>query len=341
MRKDLRIGLGIGGVLLAVLIVSLVVRSNNNKKLTEQANLDAGQVEGEPAPPGGEDPSLPAGAAGQPPTGVAGSEGPQMPPMPNAGGPPPVPVGDDGDPFAKPDATVAGATGNGTGNAAGTSRDWNFILARDRSDIPAPAGHRTQPPAQNTRGTGPAGSDPTQAPGRIARADNSGTERVGSSLFTGSRTPGERSYVVKPGETMISIARSHYGNSRHYLQIIKANPGVEPETMKPGTRIVLPELSTTQAEPRAARGNGTGGSSAIEAATAGANAGLRPVDPKVEYRIQSGDSLARISQRLYGTELRVDDLYNANRDAIGPNRERLKVGMVLRLPEAPASTASR
>ena len=72
-----------------------------------------------------------------------------------------------------------------------------------------------------------------------------------------------------------------------------------------------------------------------------ANAGLRPVDPKLEYRIQSGDSLARISQRLYGAENKVEALYNANREAIGPDREKLKLGMVLRLPEPPTSTPSR
>jgi nucleoid-associated protein YgaU len=263
-----------------------------------------------------------------------------LPPLPKADGAPAGSAEDGGDPFAKPDATVAAATG--------TPGDWNMILARERSENPAPGAPRTPPPvvpysnsdARHSPETSPA------PPNARIRADTAGTGTVGSSLFTGSRTPGERSYVVKSGDTLISIARAQYNNPRAYLQIMKANPGVEPESMKPGTKLVLPELSAVQA-PRRVNGasngtsTGTGTGGALEAVTAGANAGLRPVDPKLEYRIQSGDSLARISQRLYGAENKVEALYNANREAIGPDREKLKLGMVLRLPEPPTSTASR
>jgi nucleoid-associated protein YgaU len=218
-----------------------------------------------------------------------------------------------------------------------SSRDWNLILAREQSENPAPAMPRTRAPASNRGSDAPAPPDSSAATAnaRVSRADTAGTERIGASIFNGTRTPGDRNYVVKSGETLISIARAHYGNSRHYLHIMKANPNVDPESMKPGTRLVLPDLSSLPA-PR----TGTGGT-AFQAAAEGANAGLRPVDPKMEYRIQSGDSLARISQRLYGTETKVDALYNANRDTIGPDREKLKLGTVLRLPEPPTATASR
>jgi nucleoid-associated protein YgaU len=341
MRKDLRIGLGIGGVLLAVLIVTLVVRSNNQKKHDTQASAQ-GTGQEDPANPYAEDPAAtPPDPAGHTPAGPADTGAPQMPPLPKADGKPAGGAEEPSDPFAKPDPSVAGATG--------TSRDWNMILARERSDNPAPgAPPPVVPPRSDARHRPESG--PSQAGAHIPRADTAGTERVGSSLFTGSRTPGERSYVVKSGDTLISIARAHYGNPRLYQQIMKANPGVEPETMKPGTKLVLPELSAVQASRKIngagngtsnVTGSGTGTGSAIEAATAGASAGLRPVDPKLEYRIQSGDSLARISQKLYGAENKVEALYNANRDAIGPDREKLKLGMVLRLPEPPTSTASR
>jgi nucleoid-associated protein YgaU len=338
MRKDLRIGLGIGGVLLAVLIVSLVVRSNNQKKQETQA---IAQGQDDSPNPYGEDPAATADPAAQTPGGPADPTAPQMPPLPKVDGAPAAGPEDGSDPWVKPDASVASATG--------TPRDWNMILARERSENPAPGAPRTTPPPvvppPSDLRQAP-DSSPTAANARIPRGDTAGTGTVGSSLFTASRTPGERNYVVKSGDTLISIARAQYGNPRLYLQIMKANPGVEPETMKPGTKLVLPELSAAQASRRTngggtGTGNGNGTSNAIDAVTAGANAGMRPVDPKLEYRIQSGDSLARISQRLYGAENKVEALYNANREAIGPDREKLKLGMVLRLPEPPTSTASR
>ena len=62
MRKDLRVGLGIGGVLLAVLVVALLVRSHGkDKKLAKADPSNQGDVieGGEPAPP--------EGATGEPP----------------------------------------------------------------------------------------------------------------------------------------------------------------------------------------------------------------------------------------------------------------------------------
>lgn len=337
MRKDLRIGLGIGGVLLAVLIVSLVVRSNNNKKQAEQAIAE--DVEpGDGANPYGEDPMVTPDPSAPAANGLADGGPPVMPPLPPVDGAAANDAEDGVDPFAPPDASVAAAP-------AGTPRDWNYILASDRSGNPPPAAPRGAAPAPD-RGSDAAPApepSPSQPNARVARTDAAGTAPVGMSIFTGSRTPGQRTHVVKSGETLISIARAQYGNPRHYLHILKANPSVDPETMRPGTRLVLPDLSSLPAPRRSGNGGGvsSGPAGAFEAAAAGANAGLRPVDPKMEYRIQSGDSLARISQRLYGSETKVDALYNANRDAIGPDREKLKLGVVLRLPEPPTTTALR
>ena len=49
------------------------------------------------------------------------------------------------------------------------------------------------------------------------------------------------------------------------------------------------------------------------------------------YTVQSGDSLTKISTRIYGDPNRWKDIYNANRDQL-PNEHELKIGQVLRLP---------
>jgi nucleoid-associated protein YgaU len=61
------------------------------------------------------------------------------------------------------------------------------------------------------------------------------------------------------------------------------------------------------------------------------------VDPRSEYRVQSGDSLHKIAVKLYGKIDMVDKIYELNKAAIGPNKAKLKLGMVLKLPEAPVA----
>ena len=61
MRKDLRVGLGIGGVLLAVLVVAIIVRSHGKDKRIAKGDTavqpETGDGTGEPTPPGDGRPS--------------------------------------------------------------------------------------------------------------------------------------------------------------------------------------------------------------------------------------------------------------------------------------------
>jgi LysM repeat protein len=49
------------------------------------------------------------------------------------------------------------------------------------------------------------------------------------------------------------------------------------------------------------------------------------------YTVQTGDTLSRISQNVYGTTTRWQEIYNANRDQL-KNPHDLKVGMTLKVP---------
>ena len=68
-----------------------------------------------------------------------------------------------------------------------------------------------------------------------------------------------------------------------------------------------------------------------------------PVDPSREYRVQPNDSLHKIALKLYGKPGKADSLYELNRERIGGDSSRIKVGTVLKLPEAPtvSPTATR
>ncbi len=51
-----------------------------------------------------------------------------------------------------------------------------------------------------------------------------------------------RTYVVQPGDTLISIAEKVYGNARAFTDIYRANEDVilNPYELEPGTELYIP-----------------------------------------------------------------------------------------------------
>jgi 5'-nucleotidase / UDP-sugar diphosphatase len=47
-------------------------------------------------------------------------------------------------------------------------------------------------------------------------------------------------YVVKKGDTLYAIARTHYGDGKQWHKIAEANPGLSPSSLKVGQTITLP-----------------------------------------------------------------------------------------------------
>ena len=50
------------------------------------------------------------------------------------------------------------------------------------------------------------------------------------------------------------------------------------------------------------------------------------------YEVQSGDTLLSIAQQVYGDGTQWRRIYDANKDAIGSDPDRLKIGMKLTIP---------
>ena len=55
------------------------------------------------------------------------------------------------------------------------------------------------------------------------------------------------------------------------------------------------------------------------------------------YIVQKEDNLYRITRKLYGNGQKQEALYELNKATIGPDSTKLKPGMVLKLPAAPAA----
>ena len=51
---------------------------------------------------------------------------------------------------------------------------------------------------------------------------------------------GSKTYTVKKGDTLFSIAKASYGTGRDWQKIVSANPGLDPQKLKPGQTLTIP-----------------------------------------------------------------------------------------------------
>jgi nucleoid-associated protein YgaU len=145
-------------------------------------------------------------------------------------------------------------------------------------------------------------------------------------------------HVVQKNETFSSIATSVYGSPTFYPYLLRANPKVDPAKLKPGMQINVPDAADVKPPEKPAASDATTDKpTPLIATTATHRTEAAPVDAKSEYRVQSGDSLHKIAVKLYGKIDMVDKIYQLNKSAIGDNPAKLKLGMVLKLPEPPVA----
>ena len=125
------------------------------------------------------------------------------------------------------------------------------------------------------------------------------------------RDQGGQRYTIRPGDTFSSIAVMLFGSEQRWVDLAHANPLVDPTRLEVGQVIVLPA-------PDSAR------------ASVGRD---RPMPGKnVHHMVRPGESLSTISSLYYRTPERWREIFQANSEKIGPNPNRLRVGMILKIP---------
>lgn len=125
-----------------------------------------------------------------------------------------------------------------------------------------------------------------------------------------------RSHVVVNGDTLSGISLRYYGNEYSWNIIASANPGVDPDRLRIGHRLTIPE-----------RARKTSSSSAATVAKAPV---IQPGHK--QHRVQDGESLSTISSQHYGRETWWIHIFEANKVALKNDPDRLKIGMVLSIP---------
>lgn len=138
-----------------------------------------------------------------------------------------------------------------------------------------------------------------------------------------------RTYTVQAGDSLYVISQRVLGSPKYVAAIQKANPKVDPKRLRVGQVLNIPDVagpSTPAAVPA------TSHTPADNAHAAPSGLGTART-----YTVQAGDTLHKISTKVYGNTAMWEKIYDLNRDVIGSKPSNLRVGMTLRLPaDAPS-----
>jgi nucleoid-associated protein YgaU len=117
-------------------------------------------------------------------------------------------------------------------------------------------------------------------------------------------------YIIKKGDTLISIAKRYYGDGLKWKVIYEANREVitDANFLPIGREIVIPPVKTAEKM------------AALE----------HPA--RTTYIVQKDDTLTKIAERHYGDPARWKDIYQANKEKI-PNKDSIVPGTVLVIPD--------
>jgi nucleoid-associated protein YgaU len=154
-------------------------------------------------------------------------------------------------------------------------------------------------------------------------ASETGSSASSNSSPSTSTTAGAREHVVASGDTLSSIAARYLGSETRWEEIAKANPSVNPNSMRVGTKLSIPAGGSS---PTRASATTTG------TATTAASTGGSAASSGQEYVVKPGDTLTGIARTTLGNA-DWEAIYEANRSVIGPNPAALKVGMKLSIPK--------
>ena len=228
-------------------------------------------------------------------------------------------------------SNAGGATGAASPAAPGTAQPANGALTGNTtggtgtSTVPAGTGSvnpndATQPAApggavssrgfnngfkSGLNGQNPTGTSSTTSTGGTGMATPTNPDQGTTKVATGSSS--EQTHVVKKGETMESIAKSYYGAGSKWQLIAKANPTVNPDTMRIGTKLRIPASGASagsETTVASRSGSNTSPGSSATASTASSSG--------ASHVVAKGETLSSIARRYYGDSKYWKSILKAN-----------------------------
>lgn len=118
-------------------------------------------------------------------------------------------------------------------------------------------------------------------------------------------------YLVKKGDTLSQIAEKVLGSVQFVPALLESNPELQPHQLYVGVELEMPSRDVLQAIVDKAE--------TLQSDETGPGF----------YRIEKGDSIYRISKKVFGTTKRVSEILEMNPN-IDPRQ--LKIGQIIRLP---------
>ncbi len=150
--------------------------------------------------------------------------------------------------------------------------------------------------------------------------------------FLNSSSSGKGDYVVQSGDTFWAISRKQYGTAKYFAALEEYNKSnlKDGRVLKIGSHIVIPPTQTLEALYPKLTGQSTTGSSVstVSHEPSGFYYGEHSAPM---YRVGENDTLTGIAQSHLGRSSRWTQIFELNRDQLA-TPDRLKLGMVLRLP---------
>ena len=230
---------------------------------------------------------------------------------------------------------VAGQSSSGTAASAPTTVSSTVKggapaaspAAKSSGTAPSPATIAPVPSSGGAVGATPSAVGKVQTPSATPATSPSVVPSSSPTSTTAAKnsataTPAATVHVVAAGDTLSSIAKQYWGTSQGWENIVKANPGLTPTTLKIGAKLNIPAKDAVIVKTTAAP--------AKSGATVAAGAAQ-------DYEVVSGDTLSQISNKVYGDSKHWNLIYEANKKVIGEDPAELVVGTKLTIPAKPQS----
>jgi nucleoid-associated protein YgaU len=127
-------------------------------------------------------------------------------------------------------------------------------------------------------------------------------------------------HIVQKNETFESIAKKYFGAKASGSIIAKANPFMDPRRLRPGRVVRIPR------DPNNIQGIAVPTPAQPEETPASV-----PTGPRT-YVVVAGDTLSKISAKMYGESRHADEIFGANRGQLADEHS-LSIGQVIIIPD--------